>query len=143
VPEEETVSARQMRETIRMLDIYDEGEREPLSQKFQTLKPQKKGLGVSANTPSSSVASSTSGQAETEAVGTEEAFVVAKQTPLSVELLSVSSSLSPPCLKPAATRPSPVAKKGKGKAKRKNRRGGKAAEGMDGAVKVEKLVDHD
>jgi hypothetical protein len=132
-----------MRETIRMLDIYDESEREPLSQKFQTLKPQKKGLGVSANTPSISTASSTSGHAETEAVGTEEAFVVAKQSAPSAELLSVSSSLSPR-LKPAATRPPPRAKKGKGKAKRKNRRGaGKATEGMEEAVKVEKLVDHD
>jgi hypothetical protein len=140
VPEDETVSARQMRETIRMLDIYDQRDRERLSQKFQTLKPQEKGLTVPFNTPSTSTVSSTSGRTGVEEMDTER-FVMGKQSSPSAKPLSVPNSLSP-CPKPAVIRSAPVMKKRPGKAKRRSY-GGKETEGMEDRMTVERLVDHD
>jgi hypothetical protein len=71
VLDEETVSARQLRETIRMLDAYDQRERDRLSEKYQSLALQKSGIVVPANTPRTSRASSTSGEAEAETMAGE------------------------------------------------------------------------
>jgi hypothetical protein len=80
VLDEETVSARQLRETIRMLDAYDQRERDRLSEKYQSLALQKSGIVVPANTPRTSRASSTSGGAEAEEMAGE---AVGKATELS------------------------------------------------------------
>jgi hypothetical protein len=142
VPEEETISARQIRETIRMLDAYDQRERDRLSDKYQTLEPEKSGIAVPVNTPSTSTASSTSGGAEGEQVA-EEISVVAKAICPSTKPSSVSTWKSP-CPKPASLRPAPVVKR-VGKSKRWANNGketGVAADGRE-RMKVERLADHD
>lgn len=139
IPEEETISARQMRETIRMLDIYDQRERERLSQKLQTLKPQNKGLAVPANTPSTSTASRTNGGVEAEEVA--DVFAFAKQCSPSTKPSSASNSPLPGP-KPATIRSAPVVKKREGKAKRRGN-GGKETEIMAERSKIERLVDYD
>jgi hypothetical protein len=94
VLDEETVSARQLRETIRMLDAYDQRERDRLSEKYQSLAMQKSGIVVPANTPRTSRASSTSGGAEPEEIAGP---AVGKTTEVSKppEPPSVSTSTSP------------------------------------------------
>jgi hypothetical protein len=142
VPEEETISARQIRETIRLLDAYDQRERDRLAEKYQTLEPQKSGIAVPVNTPSSSTASSTSGGPEGGEVA-EEISVVAKAVCPSIKPSSVSTSKSPRP-KPASLRPAPVVKR-VGKSRRRTndvREPGVVADGRDG-VKMERLVDHD
>ena len=139
VPEEETASARYIRETIRMLDAYDQRERDRLSEKYQILEPQKSGT---TNTASTSTASSTGGGAEGDELA--EDVVVAKERLQSTKPSSVSTStpLSPVA---ANLRPMPVVKKRTGKPKRRGRNGrenGSPANGRD-RMKVERLVDHD
>ena len=94
VLDEETVSARQLRETIRMLDAYDQRERDRLSEKYRSLALQKSGIIVPDNTPRTSRASSTSGGAEAEEIagpGVGRTTEVSKPT----EPPSVSTSALP------------------------------------------------
>jgi hypothetical protein len=143
VAEEETMSERQIRETIRMLDAYDQRERDRLSEKHQTLEPQKSGIVVPANTPSTSTASSMSGGAESEEV-VEESVAEAKQVPKATKPSSVSNSMSS-CPKPASIRLAPVVKKRAGKPKRRGNNGRETGSVADGRerMKVDRLVDHD
>jgi hypothetical protein len=141
-PDEETISARQLRETIRMIDAYDQRERDRLSEKYQILETQKNGIAVPVNTPSTSTASSTSGGPEGEEVA-EEVVVVAKQSSPSTKPFFRSTSTSP-YPKPTGLRPAPVVKKRVGKPKRRGNHGkenGNVAEGRE-RMKVERLVDH-
>jgi hypothetical protein len=94
VLDEETVSARQLRETIRMLDAYDQREHDRLSEKYQSLALQKSGMVAPTNTPSTSRTSSTSGEAEAEEMAGK-AVGKATEVPKSTEPLSVSTSTSP------------------------------------------------
>jgi hypothetical protein len=114
---EETVSARQLRETIRMLDAYDQRERDRLSEKYQSLALQKSGMVAPANTPSTSRASSMSGGAEVEEM-TGEAIGKATGVSESTEPLSGSTSTLP-FPKLASLRQSPVLKKRAGNPKRR------------------------
>jgi hypothetical protein len=108
VLDEETVSARQLRETIRMLDAYDRRERDRLTEKYQSLAPQKSGVMAPANTPSTSRASSTSRRAEVEemteeAVGKDAEVSKLTETPL-------LATLTLPFPKPASLCQSPALK---------------------------------
>ena len=125
--EEESVSARQLRETIRMLDIYDERERERLSEKYQTLKPQKGAPPVLAKTPST--ASSTTGGTETEELPEE--VVATKEASKSIAPSVLIST--PSCPKPASIRPSPMLKKRAGRPKRRGNNGREGRILVDGS----------
>ena len=146
VPEAETVSARQMRETIRMLDVYDQRERDRLSEKYQTLEPQKGSPAVPVNTPntrSTTTASSTSGGTEMEDAAEEVVVSKVKLGSKSAASSSVATSTSL-CPKPASLRPTPVGKKRTGKPKRRGNHGrenGSVTEGRE-TMKVDMLMDH-
>lgn len=141
ITEEETVSARQTRETIRMLDAYDQHERDRLAEKYQTLEPQKTSIPVPANTPSSSTASSTSGGVEGEEV-TEEVVGVVKQG-ARFDKPSLVPTMMSPFPKTSSAPPAPGLKKRLGKAKRRGNSGKEVGRVGNGKarVHVERLVD--
>jgi hypothetical protein len=143
VLDEETISARQLRETILMPDAYDRRERDRLSGKYQSLALQKSDMVAPANTPSTSRASSASGQVEAEEMAGK-AVGKATEVPKSTKPLSMSTSTLP-FLEPASLRQFPTLKERAGNPKRtgNNEMGGGCVVNGRKSMRVERLVDHD
>jgi hypothetical protein len=110
-----------------------------LSEKYQSLVPQKSGIVVPANTPATSRASSMSGGAEA-----EEAVGKATEVSKSTEPPPVSTSTSP-FPKSASLRQHPTVQKRADKPKRRGNNGRDSGSVVDGreSMLFQRLMDHD
>ena len=133
----ETMAARQIRETIKALDAYEERERKILAEKDKVLMPQRRELNTNgAMTPSTSTASSASDEARTGARA-------AKSLPPRTMVREHVKESSPRAIAPNGTAAAVAVKKRVGRSRRTVGREMAGSAGLKERIKADRLVNHE